>query len=902
MSDMKCCSIAGCADKVTVQPPQENPAQSSSVGFERPGQPAAIWPPLQAQPTSHLSGKSVLQWLLQLNEADLGELVGQLFSERPSLLKALPVPGTSKDEIVQQNGHAVQEGVVQSVFIEPEKGGEPESEKGGTNPHTPHPSHLAIYEKPSVPTVQFSTPMFFGQERDGFVEIELMRVGPASMIQETKAVVCWETMDGSAKAGLKYRAASGKAEFQPSCTFVQFQIDLLNNDDWDPTLDFYIVLKEDGVENIELHRYHMYCRVKVIDDDAFPSNRFATQLLDDKVEDIPSGKLMLEYFKMNFKNKAVHKGSVKWLAVDALENVIYLFCLVMRVLMINELFMPVLSGEREWDVKSKTMLIGIALCFFVPQHVMHVLDYRRVGWKVGGLSRKLLQTNLMRKYMSYTCKAHEDTDPGLVVLVLFKEIPELVSRAYCGTFRLAQDLGMLVLLLLYQTVGVNILGLKTGEPQWIAINCGIIFLFPLVMAFTLWIRSSKSERLNGTTKDAEHTATSFTIDALANYFLLADYGKRGHAISQFEGTINGYNKAHNAHSAFELNNEFIPKSLNITICALWIGFGGVLVVNGDIEMGTFLANWSVFKRIGDSWAGIYRRLLDMDECFTNLNMVVRLMNLPTANYNEKDFVATCKDQGREMAGRCTSDPDDIAADMIPVCVDNLSHHFVGSPAFANVSLVLQQGKLHILAGRRGSGKTTLLKLIGCRIVKPQDSDGSLLVPAHLRVLHVSKEPLFFLGSLYENLTYGVVHGDKDGEMERVLEICKALDIRPKTLNMISSEEQEAARWDEVLSRSDCQLLNLARGLVTNPEFLCVHKPSSGLGPNTVPGVFKMLQSFVGQRGVFQNMDRFFYRRPRTCIYTFGSKGDETYADVVHEPFSNKMRHSQSFLLDAADHD
>lgn len=311
-----------------------------------------------------------------------------------------------------------------------------------------------------------------------------------------------------------------------------------------------------------------------------------------------------------------------------------------------------------------------------------------------------------------------------------------------------------------------------------------------------------------------------------------------------------------------------------------------MLVNGDIAMGTFLVNWGVFGQVGDLWADIYRRVLDIDECCTNLSILVRLMNLPTSDESEKSFRTACDSKGRELATSFILAPEDIAADNIPICVDNLSHSFAGSTTFRDVSVTLDQGSLHVIAGRRGSGKSTLLRLIGCRIMKLQDSEGSLLVPAHLRTLHISKEPLFFCGSLYDNLTYGVQKEDRDGNIARVLEICRLLEIREKTLALITeANDAEVDRWNEHLSRSDCQLLNIARGLVANPELLCVHKPSMGLGPHTVPCVFTMLQKFVNERGVLQNMERYFFRRPRTCVYTFNMKGDEAYADVIHEPFS-----------------
>jgi ABC-type multidrug transport system ATPase subunit len=265
------------------------------------------------------------------------------------------------------------------------------------------------------------------------------------------------------------------------------------------------------------------------------------------------------------------------------------------------------------------------------------------------------------------------------------------------------------------------------------------------------------------------------------------------------------------------------------------------------------------------------------------------MNYPTENYHERDVIRNGDATGRVVLENMlnTIGLEDVAVDHVPIRVEDLEHRFPKAIAFTNVSLEFAQGKLHLLTGRRGTGKTTLLRLLASRIIKHSDSHGSLIVPMHLRVLHVSKDPLFFEVSLYDNLTYGVLKGDKDGRIERVVEICKALGIQPNTIRMISDQaDADVAKWSDVLSRSDCQLLHMVRGVVTNPEVLCIHKPSMGLGPNTVPVVFKMLQTFVKHRGVCMDKERYFFRRPRTCIYTFNRDGDEVFADRVHDPFRN----------------
>ena len=70
------------------------------------------------------------------------------------------------------------------------------------------------------------------------------------------------------------------------------------------------------------------------------------------------------------------------------------------------------------------------------------------------------------------------------------------------------------------------------------------------------------------------------------------------------------------------------------------------------------------------------------------------------------------------------------------------------------------------------------------------------------------------GARYENLTYGTHAGDKDGSFERVMIICRKMNIMPKTMDLISvAKDAKVCRWNEELSRSDRHILNIVRGSV-----------------------------------------------------------------------------------------
>merc|ERR1739848_727838 len=106
------------------------------------------------------------------------------------------------------------------------------------------------------------------------------------------------------------------------------------------------------------------------------------------------------------------------------------------------------------------------------------------------------------------------------------------------------------------------------------------------------------------------------------------------------------------------------------------------------------------------------------------------------------------------------------------------------------------------------GKSLLLKLIGGVLIPDA---GELLIPPHLRVLHISQEPVFFHDTLYANLTYCVMVGDPDGDPSRVLAICHRLKVSDQVCLFLDPGNRERfetkAHWNEVLSMTQRVLLN-----------------------------------------------------------------------------------------------
>ncbi|MGE0645284.1 MAG: phosphate ABC transporter ATP-binding protein [Nitrospira sp.] len=185
----------------------------------------------------------------------------------------------------------------------------------------------------------------------------------------------------------------------------------------------------------------------------------------------------------------------------------------------------------------------------------------------------------------------------------------------------------------------------------------------------------------------------------------------------------------------------------------------------------------------------------------------------------------------------------------PVCcvpkpfieVERLSLHYGPTPAFQDVTLVINQGCITTLVGPSGCGKTSFLSSLnrltdlipGCRLSGRIRLDGLDVLTPDTDVIHLRRrvgmifqKPNPFPLSIRKNLEFPLrEHGLRD---------------RARLARTIETGLRDVGLWDEVkdrlespalaLSGGQQQRLCMARALVLSPDVLLMDEPCSALDP------------------------------------------------------------------------
>lgn len=770
--------------------------------------------------------------------------------------------------------------------------------------------------------LQFSTAVYYAKEGDDAeMSVDVMRLGNSDGECKCK----FTTEDGDGKAGQRYEAVSGELTFAPGEVIKQILIPIIDSRAWSAALEFKIVLSD--VEGAILGRYLWLCRVKVIDPDCFPTNKYEDFIRNNDWGGMPLWGLLREYFKFNYVSVPLITRRSKWqLATDQLSNMYFILRLYIGKVLVDKVLNP--NGTCDPGTKvfgifpcpdgpddqiDKKLPVLLTLCFFmvVPLVPVHYAEYREVFFKLGGTSRKTIQGNLVRKFLNYDESARTQLAPSDLIMAVTRDTQFVVHDGFMQLYPLAQNAGKLFLVIVLQLI----LGAHLAIVP--------VLIYPCVLVSLICYRDNLIAHLQHEQDDAQNELVGYVTQIMTGYRLIGDYLKRPDAVEETEKRIGKFNGKMINSDAANLNNRYAALWLANLVTGIWYIIGGRFVIEGSSDLGTFLMNLQVFQDVGIAWTVIFGNLVKMQNALPYLQKVVRYMNLPadlekrmTLNRRRRALGEDARNKAREVMNKVRAEKggsvSKFAADYVPIQLRGLEYSFEPLKAnplvkmntkqklaaelaaeaektekpkdgnLRNITLEITQGQLVALVGKPGNGKSTLMRLIGAQLIPDA---GDLLIPPHLRVLHISKQPVFFNDTLFNNLTYGVSKSDKtDGDANRVRNVCKVLMVSERIFKYLDPERKDEfstkAEWSEVLSQTQSQLLSLARAFITNPEILVIHKPTVVFDDATTDNTFKCLRQFVENKGLCLPKKSYRARRPRTCLITTARPKGVALADKV----------------------
>jgi len=175
-------------------------------------------------------------------------------------------------------------------------------------------------------------------------------------------------------------------------------------------------------------------------------------------------------------------------------------------------------------------------------------------------------------------------------------------------------------------------------------------------------------------------------------------------------------------------------------------------------------------------------------------------------------------------------------------VSHLNAYYGESHVLRDVSVSVNQGEVVVMLGPNGHGKSTLLKSI-CGLVENvtgtityQDKGISGLATeniVNLGLIYIAENrELFPNMTVMENLKMGAYSKNARPQEKENLEW--VFDLFPR---LVERRKQFAS----TMSGGEARMLAVARGLMSNANFLCIDEPSLGLQPSLRHEIFSIIR-------------------------------------------------------------
>lgn len=230
-------------------------------------------------------------------------------------------------------------------------------------------------------------------------------------------------------------------------------------------------------------------------------------------------------------------------------------------------------------------------------------------------------------------------------------------------------------------------------------------------------------------------------------------------------------------------------------------------------------------------------------------------------------------------------------------------HFGGLVALNNVDVDVREGNIHGLIGPNGAGKTTFTNAVSGLLrpdsgeIRFKDREINLLEPHFITMLGISrtfqKAQILPRLNCLQNVMTGCHPRIKSNMIQtlfypRFLRREEESKIIEKALNLLSLVGLSGAmeRSGDNLSWVDCQLLQVARSLATEPEMLILDEPTAGMGFEESRMVGKIIKQ-IRDTGVTiilisHDMKLVMENADHVTVLDFGEKISEGHPDSVKD--------------------
>ncbi len=281
----------------------------------------------------------------------------------------------------------------------------------------------------------------------------------------------------------------------------------------------------------------------------------------------------------------------------------------------------------------------------------------------------------------------------------------------------------------------------------------------------------------------------------------------------------------------------VSQSLMTLAGAATVGFGTLMVINGDMTIGALIATMALVWRVLSPLQGAFLSYFKFQQLNKSIAQINQLMRLKVEQHSGQSSLLLSQMKGH-------------------IKVDRVSFRYgpEEDPALLGVSFEVKSGEMVAICGDTGSGKSTLVKLIS-GMYRPQAGSFSIdeldirqLNAMDLRraISYVPQVTHMFHGSIAQNMRLNNVLATDD-DLHRAAEEAGVLDdilALPEGFNTRIGDNT-----GDHMPPGFSRALSMARAFVNPAQILLLDEPGASLDDESDQRLIKQLKKLKGKRTI-----------------------------------------------------
>ena len=268
-----------------------------------------------------------------------------------------------------------------------------------------------------------------------------------------------------------------------------------------------------------------------------------------------------------------------------------------------------------------------------------------------------------------------------------------------------------------------------------------------------------------------------------------------------------------------------------------VGFGGYLVIDGQITIGTVVAFLGYIGGLFGPVQGLSTIYSTLRKASVSLEEICKILNV------------------QEHLGD-SPDARELESLKGEVRFEHVSFRYEqsGRPLLDDLTLHVQAGESVAIVGPSGSGKTTMMALLmrfydplaGRILLDGQDLRTFKQSAIRRNIGVVLQEPLLFNDSIRANIAYG----RPEAAMAEIEDAAKAAFAHDFIMRLPEGYDTVVGERGGRLSGGERQRITIARALLKNPPILVLDEPTSALDTESEEAVQNAIEHLMHGRTIF----------------------------------------------------